>query len=171
VVEHESKGTCEEFVFRCPDLGDGTGIWELVRRSGVLDENSCYLYLLLCRDFRDTCLLAECGDELAGFVTAYIPPARPDVIFVWQVAVAEAYRGRGVASTALRCLIQLPACSGVRYLEATVAESNEASRRLFQSLAERLGTDCTTGRGFDQSLFPGSDHESEPLLRLGPFSR
>lgn len=159
----------ESLRFRPPLVEDGPRIWQLVIDAGTLDRNSTYTYLLLCRDFRETCIVAERPEGLRGCITGYRLPAQPDTLFVWQVAVAKQARGEGLASRLLDRLLLSEGCRGVRFLETTVTPSNEASRRLFQSLARRLQADLVECEGFPARLFPGGDHEAEPRLRIGPF--
>lgn len=155
---------------RRPTVSDGAAIHRLVQSSGVLDENSRYSYLLLCEHFRDTCVVAEGDDgELLGFVTAFVPPLQPDVIFVWQIAVAPAAHRRGLAKRMLRHLLLRPACQSTRHLKTNVAPSNEASRRLFSSLAQELGVPCRHSAGFGTDDFGDETHEEEELLRIGPW--
>lgn len=135
----------------------------------MLDTNSCYAYLLLCRHHAETCVTAMQKDRLAGFVTAYFPPAQPDTIFVWQIAVADFMRKQGLGRRMLRHLLQMPACAKAKYLEATVSPSNLASMRLFQSLAEELGVPFQADQGFHREHFRELDHEDEPLIRIGPL--
>lgn len=161
------------------EIADAAAMWRMVRDCDVLDTNSCYAYLLLCRDFSATSLVATDGDRLLGFVTAYLPPERPDVAFVWQIAAAPEARGRGVGRSLLRSLLRAPACRGVRFLEATVAPSNVASERLFRSIASELNSPFHVSPGFASDDFrSGADspaandalaHEPENLVRIGPL--
>src|SRR5690606_39264906 len=74
--------------FRQPRRTDGAALHRLVSECPPLDVNSLYAYLLLCEHFSATCVVAEsAGGLIDGFISAYVPPTRPDVIFVWQVAV------------------------------------------------------------------------------------
>lgn len=155
--------------YRKSTLEDGPDVWSLVKNSGVLDVNSSYCYLLLCQDFADTCVVAEMDGRLVGFVTAYLPPARNGVLFVWQIGVDSAARGRGVASALLDTLLSLDACQDIAYIETTISPSNEPSRALFQSLARRLDTGIEESDGFAAELFPEGGHEPEHLFRLGPL--
>ena len=155
--------------FRTATLEDASRIWQLVADSGVLDLNSRYCYLLLCRDFSETCLVACQGDRVVGFVAAYLPPQRSDTVFVWQVGVSAVARRQGLAKRMLHALVGQPACRDVRYLEATVTPSNGASRRLFHSFAEELDVPCMTGQGFTAEMFGSGDHEPEDNFRIGPF--
>lgn len=160
--------------FRAPAVEDGPEVWRLVNEVGTLDRNSSYTYLLICRDFGDTCLVAEQAGRpghLLGFVTGYRPPAHPDTVFVWQVGVSPQARGQGLASRLLDGLLRSPACREVRFLETTVTRSNEASRAMFESLARRLETELVEREreGFPARLFPEAGHEAEPRLRIGPF--
>lgn len=157
--------------FRQPAISDGAALWRLVRETGVLDENSCYAYLLLCRDFSETCLVAEWNGALAGFITGYLPPQRPETLFVWQVGVAPHARRRGLALQLLLRLAHSQVACGVRYVEATIAPSNTASRRLFEAAATALATTLTVERGFTRDDFGGQAHEEEELIRIGPFRK
>lgn len=159
----------DQFSFRSPTLSDAGRIRQLVADSGVLDENSEYCYLLLCRDFGETSLVAYQGDVLVGFVTAYRPPGRRDCLFVWQVGVHVQARGQGLASRLLERLVCQPGCRGIRSLEATVTPSNTASRRLFESFASRHQIPCLVQPGFPAKLFASAGHEDEDLFCIGPL--
>jgi L-2,4-diaminobutyric acid acetyltransferase len=153
-------------------VDDASSIWELVSDSQVLDVNSCYLYLLLCRDFAETCLVAENEQGLAGFLTAYRPPTRPDALFVWQIGVAPHARRQGLALRMLMHLLASPACGDVLTVEATISPSNTASRRLFESLARVLEAPLDWTDGFLPEHFgTRQTHEAEPLLRIGPLEK
>ncbi|MDX5310866.1 MAG: GNAT family N-acetyltransferase, partial [Rhodococcus sp. (in: high G+C Gram-positive bacteria)] len=80
-------------------------MWQIARDSKVLDVNSSYAYVLWCRDFAATSVVATAGDhEAVGFVSGYRRPEAPDTLFVWQVAVDQDQRGRGVAGRMLDSL-------------------------------------------------------------------
>lgn len=157
--------------FRKPRVTDGAKIWNLVCQSGVLDENSCYAYVLLCDHFADTCLVAEMQGDVVGFVSAYRPPVRPDAVFVWQIGVSAKARRQGLGKRLLRRLLNLPACRDADYLEATVSPSNRASRRLFRSVAEDFDAHVEVLPCYDGEDFPGLDHEEEELFQIGPLQR
>lgn len=155
--------------FRKPEKSDGADMWALVKKTGVLDLNSAYSYLMLGEYFSDTCVVAERKDRIVGFVSGFIPQDRPDTVFVWQVGVADSERGRGLGKHLLRHLLGSEACSEVRYLESTITPSNTASTRLFRAIARELHTSCVIDDGFHENLFPGEGHETERLFRIGPF--
>ncbi len=156
--------------FRHPTLEDGAAIWQLVKDAGTLDLNSCYAYMLLCREFGHCCAVAERDGRLEGFVTGLLPPTRPDTWFLWQVGVAATARGEGLARRmALFILEAVTPERGPFYLETTVTRSNEASRALFKGIARRLDTELEESDLFTSDMFPGEGYEAEPLLRIGPF--
>ena len=161
----------DEITIRGATLEDGRAMSRLVRESGVLEENTPYAYLLLATHFGETCVIAEMNDEPVGFVAAYRPPVKPDVVFVWQVGVSPKARRRGLALRMLDELVRRPGCEGVRYLEATVTPDNAASRRLFRSFGERRSAPVSIGKGFSSEDFGGTDHEPEELFRIGPIER
>lgn len=134
----------------------------------MLDVNSAYLYLLQCRDFSDTCLVACRGEAIVGFVTGYRLPRDPGVLFIWQVGVAPEAKRQGVASRLLRELVERCGRDTVTAIEATVSPSNIASRRLFESLAQSLESSLADqpNEGFVETDFPPGDHEAEPRIRI-----
>lgn len=143
-------------------------MWELAADAGGLDVNSRYAYLLWCRDFADTSVVAREGDRMAGFITGYRRPAAPDTLFVWQVAVGPDFRRRGLASRMLGHLADSMRAQGVRFIEATVTPDNKASLHLFASFADKAGADLTRDVLFSEHEL-GSDHEPEVLQRIGPL--
>ncbi len=160
----------ESYKFRPPRVEDASGIRQMVLDSGVLDANSTYAYLLVCRDFAGTSAVACHGEKLAGFVSAYTPPQRPETLFVWQIAVSSQHQRQGLALRMLRHLLQRPELCGVRQVEATIAPSNAPSRKLFRSLSAALGTEFQEQPGFQPEDFGGEMHEAEPRIIVGPIS-
>lgn len=158
----------EPIHFRAAQAADARGIYALVLESG-LDRNSPYAYLMVGQYFGDTAVVAECDGEVVGFVAAFRVPARLDTVFVWQVAVAQSQRGKGLGSRLLQFVLQREACAEVHYLEATVTPSNRASDALFRGLARKLGTQCAVTECFPAAWFPGESHEAELAYRIGPF--
>jgi len=155
--------------FRQPCEKDGADIWRLVKDTGVLDLNSAYSYLMLCKFFPDTCVVAEYDGKIAGFVSAFRPPGCHEVIFVWQVAVAKAQRGKGLGIALLKELLKREACADVHFLEVTVTPSNIPSQSLFRKLARETDAHCEVSEFFPVCLFPGGAHEAELMYRIGPF--
>ncbi|MER5553832.1 diaminobutyrate acetyltransferase [Streptomyces sp. NPDC002793] len=154
-----------------PRVEDGAAIWRIARDSEVLDLNSSYSYLLWCRDFAATSVVArdENGDPIA-FVTGYIRPDRPQTLVVWQVAVDAAHRGKGLAATLLDALTTRVASEqGLASVETTVTPDNTASDRLFTSFAQRHDAPLEREVLFDGALFPEGTHLPEVLYRIGPF--
>ncbi|MET9429288.1 diaminobutyrate acetyltransferase [Streptomyces sp. NPDC003036] len=154
-----------------PRVEDGAAIWRIARDSKVLDLNSSYSYLLWCRDFAGTSLVARGADgEPIAFVTGYIRPERPGTLVVWQVAVDHAHRGRGLAGVLLDALTVRLAGRGVHTVETTITPDNTASDRLFTSYAERRGASVEREVLFDGGLFPEGTHEPEVLYRISPIA-
>lgn len=152
--------------YESPDLDAGAPMWRIARAVG-LDENSPYKYLLFCRDFAETSVVARIGDEHVGFVTGYRRPAAPDTLFVWQIGVLESAQGRGIAGGMLGFVMDRLADQGVRYLEATVEPDNEPSNRLFSGFADRRNAPWERSPLFPGSMFP-TQHDDEVLIRIGP---
>jgi L-2,4-diaminobutyric acid acetyltransferase len=133
-----------------------------------LEPNTTYAYLLLCHHFSETCLIAKEGKSVIGCILGYRIPERPQVLFIWQIGVAPAARGRGLASKILDELVARPALRDIVSLELTIAQSNEASNRLFDSFATRNGWSIARTKGFESKHFGAERHEDELLVTLTP---
>lgn len=152
---------------RPPELRDGAVLWRMAKDSESLDVNSPYAYLMWCDRFAETSSVAEVDGWPAGFLLGFRPPGHEDVLFVWQVAVADEYRGLGLASRMLDDLLERR--PELRCVEATVTPSNEASKRLFRALARRKGCPCSEEEYLRSEHFPTPGHEPELLFRIGPI--
>lgn len=160
-----------EIVLRQPRSEDGYPLHQLIDACAPLDPNSVYCNLLQCSHFAETGVAAELNGELVGFVSGYIPPTQPDTLFIWQVAVHSSGRGYGLAKRMLKEILRRPACENVRYLDTTITGDNEASWNLFLSLARDLDAETQRSVKFDRERHFAGHHDSEYLLRIGPFDR
>lgn len=156
---------------RKPTPTDGFALNQLVAASPPLDPNSVYCNLLQCTHFSDTAIAAEVDNELVGFVSAYIPPAKPDTLFIWQIVIADAMRGKGLAKQMLLQLLRNLASRKLRFIETTITPDNEASWGLFQSLARELDTVLESRVFFARDSHFGGRHDDEHLLQIGPLAQ
>jgi L-2,4-diaminobutyric acid acetyltransferase len=154
-------------LLRKPGPRDGARVWDLVAACPPLDQNSVYCNVLQCTDFADTCILAEQGDDLVGWISGYRPPAEPTALFVWQVAVHERARGTGLGGKMLMALLER--VPGVSYIKTTVTPDNDASRALFRSVARRSDAPIREAAGFEKETHFRGRHDSERLIVIGPI--
>ncbi len=168
MTSREPAEQAEPFHIGPPEVKDGGALWRIARDSGKLDLNSAYTYLLWCRDFAGSSVVARRGTEVAGFVTGYRRPEAVDTFVVWQVAVHGSYRSEGLALRMLEHLADRLRPGGARFLEATVTPDNEASARLFTAFARDRNAPLRRSELFPAALFP-EDHEPEVLFRIGPL--
>ncbi len=159
---------------RPPVASDAIAIQRLVTATEVLDVNSTYTYLLMATDFASTSIVADKDGEICGVITGYHPPMRPQVLFVWQVAVAQNTQGTGLGGTMLDSLVERVRSDRHGHpltVEATVAPSNSASRALFGGFARRHGVPLVEQSHFTSAqLAADQAHEDEPILRIGPIT-
>ena len=159
------------FHLKKPVPSDGKSMWELVKNSKSLDLNSLYHYILMAHHFGDSSIAVFKDNELAGFVTAYFPPINKETLFVWQVCVSEKFQGNGLGKKMLTHLAKANLSQRVKYLDATINPSNNASIALFSSAARALDSDFK----FDEIIYPDSffgktGHEPEKLFHIGPIN-
>ncbi len=158
-----------EICVRKPTAMDGLAVHRLIAQCPPLDPNSVYCNLLQCSHFADTSVLVEAQGEVAAFMSGYVKPTDAEVLFVWQVAVAEAWRGRGLAGRMLEALLQRRELRAIRFLETSITPSNEASANLFRRFADKHQASLTTSILFSQAEHFAGRHDDEVLFRIGPF--
>ena len=158
-----------DITFREPLVDDADSIWNLVKNNKPLDENSKYLYILLCHEFSNTCVLAESTSKIVGFASTFVSPKNPDTLFVWQVAVDKNYRNKGIAQDLVSQSLRRVGPS-IHYVHATVTPSNTASLKFLQNFAKELNAPLSTCSLFTKSVL-GKDHEQEDLVRIGPIPK
>lgn len=151
-------------------------MWRIARDSQTLDLNSSYAYVLFARDFAATSRIALVDDVPAAFVIGYRRPADPSCLFIWQIAVDEAFRGLGLAGRMLHHLVDDDTTSPrTRTLQTTITDDNTASQQLFRSFARRWGSAPVVVRPlFESAHFtpaghaPDANHAPERLYEIGP---
>lgn len=151
---------------RTPEVTDGARMHNFVQTHGGLELNSAYAYLLICERFSHCCLVAEAGEHLAGFVLGVTSPARPDVLFIWQIGVDPLYRKHGLGASMLETLLDR---TRPRFLEAHVAQGNAPSEALFRSLGRKHAAPIAVSAGYLSGWFP-EGHAQEHLFCIGPFA-
>lgn len=139
-------------------------MWEITRDTGVLDENSTYAYTLWAKEFAGTSVVAEVEGKVVGFVTGFIRPSEPDTIFVWQVGVDADQRGKKLAARMLHAILDRLDAQVVR-LRTTISPDNEASQRLFGSVARDRGKELVR-EDYLQAADLGEGHEPEDLYSI-----
>jgi len=149
---------------------DGPAITRLIRDCPPLDTNSAYCNLLQCTHFADTCVVAERGGAIIGWISGYRPPSAPDRIFVWQVAVHPEARGLGLGQKMLAELVSRPAVRGATHLITTITDENDASWRMFTGFARKRGLGVSHAPHFEREAHFAGAYATEHLVTIGPFN-
>ena len=155
----------QALTLRKPDATDGPAIWRLVRACTPLDENSLYANLIQAEHFRDTCVVAEIGGEVVGWISGHIIPHSGE-IFVWQVAVGENARGLGLGKTMLLDLVSRDVVKQATSLKTTITKGNDASWALFRSFARLIGGTLQDAPHFLHETHLDGAHATEHLVTL-----
>lgn len=164
--DHLSAGAV---AIREPCAEDGPGVHQLIAACPPLDRNSLYCNLLQCSHFATTSAIATRGGTPLAFVSGHRMPKQPHTLFVWQVAVAPAARGQGLAGRLMQAILGRRANRDIADLEATITADNAASWSLFTGLARTLGAPLLRRVGFDRERHLDGSHASEILIAIGPF--
>jgi len=156
-------------ILRPPNAKDGMSVHELIAACPPLDTNSSYCNLLQCSHFSNTSVIAEEDGETLGFISGYLTPDKKNHLFIWQVAVSDKARGKGLAGKMLKHILQRDYCREVTHIETTITKDNKASWALFESLAKQLGTQITRSVIFEKEQHFNGAHDTEMLALIGPF--
>lgn len=162
--------TSKNIDLRPPTLKDGMQVFKLIQHCPPLDTNSSYCNFLQSGHFASTSVAAELNGDLVGFVSGYCIPERPDTLFYWQAAVDTRARGTGLASRMLMHILSRPSNSHIRYIETTITKDNDASWALFRRLAAQLNAEMHDAVWLDRETHFEGQHDSEMLVRIGPFT-
>lgn len=146
-------------------------MWKLAERTAGIDTNSPYSYLIWCRDFYETTrVVKDHGGEVVAFTTAYIRPLAPKTLMIWQQVVSHAHRGRQLGCLMVRDLTAAALEDGsVTTVEATVTDTSGAPVRTLEKIASEFGGTLSFETLFDQSHFPGGEHDAEVLVTVEPL--
>ena len=79
-----------------PSKKDGYEVSNLVARCPPLDLNSTYHYLIQSHYFNKTCSIAFDNKKVVAFASGFINPSKNNSLFIWQVAIDENYRSKGL---------------------------------------------------------------------------
>jgi len=161
----------QDIEFRKPVAKDGPAITGLIAACPPLDLNSAYCNLLQCTDFADSCIVAESGGAVVGWVSGYRPPSAPENFFVWQVAVSSAARGQRLAGRMIEALLERPQQAGITHITTTVTDDNHASWALFEGLARRWFAPLEKSVRFERDAHFAGVHATEWQARIGPLPR
>jgi L-2,4-diaminobutyric acid acetyltransferase len=122
---------------------------------------------LVCDHHSDTSIVYEENGAITGCVTGYMHPQKDNTLFIWQVAVHDSMRQKGLAGRMLDEVIH--SLTGNYFLETTITPSNVPSQKLFRSFAHRHLARIEVLPGYPHTLFEEEGHESEELYRIGPL--
>jgi L-2,4-diaminobutyric acid acetyltransferase len=158
--------TMQNIKLRKPVAEDGAAVWELIGACRPLDENSMYCNMLQCDHFRDTCVIAESGDRVVGWVSGYLVPGDDSTLFIWQVAVSDHARGAGLAGRMLQAIVTRDICRNVAQIQTTITRDNAASWALFQKFAERQNADLDSAPHFTRDDHFDGAHATEHMVTI-----
>jgi len=132
--------------------------------------NSSYLYNLIGAHFSQTSLVVTTKEDdesqIVGFVSGYLLPETPNVLFVWQVGVDASMRGKGLAKKLVTDLISRYK-DKIDTIHTTISPSNTPSNKLFDSIAKTYNTSIREETFLDVEDFE-EGHEEE-ILKIIPI--
>ena len=161
-----------QLVLRKPLDTDGHDVYHLIANCPPLDQNSMYCNLLQCGHFANTSVIAvdENSQEVLGFISGYIKPSDSDTLFIWQVAVSDKARGQGLAKRMLLDILSRNTDHQLSYIETTITDNNPGSWALFGSIAKARSTELVRSEYFTKELHFQGSHDTENIVRIGPFT-
>ncbi|WP_367989602.1 diaminobutyrate acetyltransferase [Vibrio sp. NTOU-M3] len=156
----------KKWTFSEPKAEDGDEIFRLIADCPPLDINSSYCNFLQSTHFSRTCLLARCDSDIAGFVSGYRKPDEQNTLFIWQIAVAPRYRGKGLAYKMIQGLLNRDELLQLSAIETTITKGNKASWALFEKIDASNGQSGEVTTFLDEETHFKGKHDTEYLYRI-----
>ena len=104
-----------------------------------LERHTGFTYWVTFNFWGDTCFVATEGDEIVGYASGVGAGTSPDLIYIWQVGVAERYRGNGLSRRLISKVAEAAREKGFRRANVSIAPDNAASLSAFRRVAADLG--------------------------------
>jgi len=151
-----------------PTIRFAPQISNLVKNTPFLDNNSDYLYALMCTRFAQNSAVAIKADEVIAFVTGFRCPASPDTYFLWQTATKPRHGIPNLGINLINFAADNEISKGAKAIEASVDTENAPITVLMKILCKRLGGELKTGLMFSSQILSanGSAHHDETLYRI-----
>ncbi|MCF8233489.1 MAG: GNAT family N-acetyltransferase [Bacteroidales bacterium] len=118
-------------------LKDVFEVQEFVGQQDGLVQHPVHFYNIMIRYFRNTFFIMRDENRIIGFVWGFVSQAEPDVLFLWQIGVAESHRGSGISHQMMEVFIEAARENNCRKVHATVETENIASCKLFEKMRFR----------------------------------
>jgi L-2,4-diaminobutyric acid acetyltransferase len=150
-----------------PTKKNGSAVAKLIQRCPPLDLNSTYHYLIQSHYFNQTCSIAFEDEKVIAFVSGFIKPTNKNCLFIWQVAIDEGKRGKGLGIELIEFLLDQN--KNVNTIETTITKNNIASRRMFQKISEKYEARISEEALFDKHEDFSNEHDSEILFTISPI--
>ncbi|MCG3864775.1 MULTISPECIES: diaminobutyrate acetyltransferase [unclassified Photobacterium] len=166
IISETGEDQSQKWTFLQPTAKDGDDVFTLIANCPPLDTNSSYCNFLQTTHFSNTSVITKYDGEIAGFISGYQKPNQPNTLFIWQVAVAPQFRGKGLAYTMLEHLLNRDSLNNINAIETTITEENDASWALFKKLDARNSNNGEVSTFLDKNIHFKGKHDTELLYRI-----
>jgi L-2,4-diaminobutyric acid acetyltransferase len=124
------------WVIRNIEPSDADILQTFVSKCPPLDPHTLFTYWVLAR-YQPTYGFAaqDLNGEVIGLLTAIASSNNDETVYVWQIGVAPAVRGNGLAQDLLHELNMAALQNRRRLLEVSIDSHNQESYRLFHAFA------------------------------------
>lgn len=120
---------------------DAQALYQVVKDLQPLTQHTPYTYWVLCQYSSSRCFVAEREGTIVGLATSFLSDSEPPTLLIWQLGVIPDLRGTGLSDRLLDGLAEAGRRIGASKLEMSIERDNHSSRRAFQRLARRLGSE------------------------------
>lgn len=106
-----------------------------IRDSQALELHTSFTYWILAKFLSEICFIAVEKDEIIGFVGGIRSTKKENIVYLWQLSVAPAYRRQGVGASLIGRMMDAAQKIGAKSLQFTIAPDNFASYMTFTDFA------------------------------------
>lgn len=122
---------------------DLSSVRKLVQECQPLTLHTAVTYGVLFRHFPDTCFVAEESGTLIGFISAIRGTAHDNAIYVWQIGVIPAARGKGLSHKLIDAVAGAARHVSCSTLQVGIEPSNDLSLEVFRAYARKNNTNLS----------------------------
>jgi len=110
------------------NVEDAVLLRKLAHECKPLDVHTPYTYWVVCNFFGDGCFILQDNRKAVGYIMTLL---KGDCLFIWQIGILEAYRGKKHSRALLMAAEQYAREKGLEKMLVSIAPENQNSYHAF----------------------------------------
>ena len=112
-------------------------IRQFVNSCKPLTLHTAYTYWVMFNYLSEGCFVMEEDEKAVGYASGVKSSTEEDVFFMWQIGIAEEFRGKGLSQVLIEKIVNVAKKQNCNILQLTIEPDNEASFSTFNNYAKK----------------------------------